>query len=124
MREPFAWGINDCCIFAADGVIAVSGNDPASDLRGTYSSAIAAARVLKDIGGIEGAGDRTGERIPPLNAQVGDVGLITAADPTGAFAEALAVCTGELWVAPSERGLHAHQLTAARLAWRVARCHK
>ena len=34
---PFARGTNDCCMFAADAVLAMTGRDLAADWRGTYS---------------------------------------------------------------------------------------
>lgn len=53
-RVPFAWGSNDCCLFASDWVLKATGTDPACDLRGKYASALGAARVLKTKGGVRG----------------------------------------------------------------------
>ena len=39
MAAPFAWGAHDCCLFAADAVLAQTGEDPAAEFRGTYASA-------------------------------------------------------------------------------------
>jgi hypothetical protein len=51
---PFVWGQNDCCLFAADWVERCTGFDPAAELRGKYSSALSAARILEKHGGVRG----------------------------------------------------------------------
>lgn len=117
MRTPFAWGVHDCCLFAADCVQARTGRDPAADLRGAYRSERGALRVLARIGGLAGAGARCGAEIPPLCAGACDVGIVRDAGR-----ELLAVCTGEVWLAPSmaQAGLAALPLDAATRAWRAA----
>lgn len=114
LRTPFAWGSHDCCLWAADCVQATTGHDPAADLRGSYTTALGAARVLASIGGLAAAGARGGPPIPPLAAAVGDVGLVQHGGR-----ELLAVCAGEVWLAPALPGLAALPLAAATLAWRV-----
>jgi hypothetical protein len=115
MGQPFTWGAQDCCLFAADCAVIVGGADPASGLRGTYSDAASALRTLDSIGGIEGAGARFGAPIRPLMALTGDVGLVPCGDR-----ESLAVCAGSVWLAPAAAGLAAMPFDAARMAWRVA----
>ena len=116
MRRPFAWGTHDCCIFAADMVQAQTGVDLAADLRGSYSDAAGAARALATLGGIEVAGARAGEEIPPLHAQVGDIGLVHFDGR-----DMLAVCSGMHWLTPATRGMGAQPFASASRAWRVAR---
>lgn len=113
---PFAWGSNDCCLWAADAVLAMTGTDPAADLRGTYSTARGAASALRQVGGMAGAGARCGAEIPPLCAATGDVGLVSS----NGERDAGAVCIGEQWLAVVRNGLGLVELTAARRAWRVA----
>ncbi|WP_290654490.1 hypothetical protein [Idiomarina sp.] len=48
--EPFQWGENDCCLFAADAIIAMGGEDVAEDVRGRYKTALGARRIMKNIG--------------------------------------------------------------------------
>lgn len=115
LRTPFAWGSHDCCLWAADCVLATTGHDPAADLRGTYTTALGAARVLSAIGGLPAAGARGGPAIPPLAAAVGDVGLVQHDGR-----DLMAVCAGSVWLAPAANGLAALPLSAATLAWRVA----
>lgn len=47
---PFEWGVNDCMIFCSDGVLALTGTDPAADIRGTYSDQDGAAKVIAGFG--------------------------------------------------------------------------
>lgn len=112
---PFAWGTNDCALFACDCAIAVTGSDPADGLRGQYKTDQGATRLMKRNGGMEAIADsRLGDRIAPLMAQVGDVGMI--------YMEGrpmLAVCVGSHWLAPGPDGLVAMPISAASTAWRV-----
>lgn len=47
---PFEWGVNDCCLFAADAIEAVTGEDPAPEFRDRYSTELGSMRVLKREG--------------------------------------------------------------------------
>ena len=51
-NQPFAWGVNDCCLFGSDWVHLCTGLDPAEGLRGTYDNALSASRILKTHGGV------------------------------------------------------------------------
>jgi hypothetical protein len=53
-NEPFAWGVNDCCLFGADWIELCTGLDPAATLRGTYDRALSGVRVLEKHGGLIG----------------------------------------------------------------------
>jgi hypothetical protein len=53
-NEPFAWGVNDCCLFGADWIQLCTGLDPATTLRGTYDRALSGVRVLEKHGGLIG----------------------------------------------------------------------
>jgi hypothetical protein len=53
-NEPFAWGVNDCCLFGADWIQLCTGLDPAATLRGTYDRALSGVRVLEKHGGLIG----------------------------------------------------------------------
>jgi hypothetical protein len=116
MARPFAWGVQDCCIFAADCVQALTGVDPAADVRGTYADAAGALATLEAQGGITTVGARAGAPIPPLDARAGDVGVVRLD-----ARDMLAVCVGALWLAPAAGGLAALPFTAAAQAWRVPR---
>lgn len=115
-RAPFEWGVNDCCLWAADAVLAQTGRDPAQDLRGTYTTARGARAALRLAGGLEGAGDRCGQPVERLFAQTGDVGIVSR---TGERMCA-GVCTGGMWLTLSERGIAPIAFDAVVRAWRVA----
>ena len=46
----FAWGSNDCALFVADGVLAMTGQDLAADFRGRYSTSRGSVRALRKWG--------------------------------------------------------------------------
>lgn len=112
--QPFAWGVNDCCTFAASAVEAMTGTDPAEGLRG-HRSAQEAAEVLRDYGGVLGlASDRLGPAIACALAQVGDVGMATLDGR-----DTLVICAGSGWLAPGCAGLVYIEHGAASHAWRA-----
>lgn len=112
---PFAWGLHDCCTFAADAVREMTGVDPIADVRGAWDDEISALRLLTKHGGIEAlASARLGERVAPAFAQRGDVVLHTL---TGR--EALGVCVGDRFAAVGDVGLEFVRMSFATLAWRV-----
>jgi hypothetical protein len=115
-EKPFAWGSRDCCLFAADAVLCITGTDPAKGYRGRYKTAIGAARLQKLYGGLAGLVEKVGlEEITPLKAQRGDVVLIDT--PLG---EALGVIDlrGDV-SAQGMEGITRYPVISARRAWRV-----
>lgn len=119
-EKPFVWGSRDCCLFAADAVLCITGIDPAIDFRNRYTTAKGAARVLKKYGGLKGAVERITMdhgmmEVPVALAQRGDVVLIDS--PAG---DALAVVNLKGGVtAQGPDGLTHHGVSTARRAWRV-----
>jgi hypothetical protein len=115
--RPFGWGGQDCALFAADCADACTGVDPAADLRGTYSDALGAARVLAELGGLGViAADRFGPEVPPLMAQPADVGLLIDSGR-----ECIAVCTGAMWLVPGVDGLVVLPTARIERAWRLCK---
>lgn len=96
--QPFAWGSRDCCLWAADAVLACTGHDPAAQWRGTYSAALGAMRLVDELGGLAAIGAMAGPEIPPNRATTGDVGLIQGI--TGR--EMLGVYSGQAWLVLAE----------------------
>ena len=117
MSAPFAWGTHDCCLFAADAVLAQTGGDPAAEFRGMYVDARGALELLAELGGLTAVAGRAGDPVPALCAQVGDIGLVEHESR-----ELLAVCAGPVWLVPAEQGLAALPIDAATAAWRVTKC--
>jgi hypothetical protein len=53
--RKFSWGKWDCALFCADVIEAITGHDPARQLRGTYSDQQGAIEALA-LRGVEGVG--------------------------------------------------------------------
>lgn len=124
LDRPFAWGLRDCAMWAADAVQAVHGYDPAQDLRATYWSGLQAARVIKRAGGLAKlATARLGREIKASQAVSGDVALMprgcTVADQTAAGA--LAVYWRGGLIGQGENGLVVMRPDMAVAWWRGAR---
>lgn len=118
-RRPFAWGSHDCALFAAGVVQALTGTDPAAELRGRYETAAGAARALGS-GGLAATAEALAcahgmEAIPPLMAQRGDVVLF---ETEGRDALGVVDLNGRI-AAAGEAGLVVLPLSHAKRAWRV-----
>ena len=120
----FRWGVADCCLWACSGVEAMTGVDPAAQLRETYCDRDGAKRALRRFGGqglletIEKiARQHEAVRLAsPLYAQRGDVVL---ADGPGDCPDALGLCVGSTALFLTPRGLRSVHLKNALAAWRV-----
>lgn len=112
-EQPFEWGVNDCVLFAAQAVQAMTGRQPVSV---NWSTATGAARALKKAGGIEAATSQIlGTPLASaLMAQRGDVGLLM-----GERGDYLAICTGLAWAGPGPQGIQLAPFDRAKVAWRV-----
>lgn len=111
---PFEWGKNDCCLFAANAVEAMTGVDPAKKYRG-YKTKLGAAKKLKNIG-IEGAWTEVlnGEPINPKLCRRGDVVLFQNGQE-----QSVGVCLGTTFAAIAEEGLIMLSMDNAIMGWRV-----
>lgn len=124
--KPFRWGQNDCALFAADAVAAVTGVDLAERWRGRYSDEVTALQM-----GLQGAsahlatGDVGGAlrdmaslcldgEVAPALARRGDVLLVQHER-----GESLAVCIGMHAAAPGRRGVVFLPRSAWLACWRV-----
>lgn len=115
MSAPFVWGVNDCCMFAADAIQRATGQDRAQDVRGRYDSAITAARLIRSHGGLQAlASARCGSEIPASLVQFGDIGL-----SSNSGRPCLAVFGGEYFHAPAEHGLTILPIEYCVKAWRL-----
>lgn len=74
-HEPFEYGVNDCCLFAAGAVEAITGQDPMPEFRGKYDSLKTSLQVIKDIGAgtLEATMDAKFSEIGIGHAQRGDL---------------------------------------------------
>ncbi|USD68141.1 hypothetical protein [Vibrio sp. SCSIO 43136] len=113
--RPFAWGENDCCLFASDCAMAITGIDPAANYRDRYTTEIGAKRVLhKEHGSIEAAFDACFDRVEPNFAKRGDLVL---------FEGALGKTVGVIWASQiwtvGESGVGAVRDRVPYVAWSV-----
>jgi hypothetical protein len=114
--KAFVWGEHDCVLWAANALIAITGHDPAEEFRGQYSTALGAARILEQAGGMEALVSKQLERepVPAAFANVGDILLVMQEDRP-----MLAVCNGETMFAPGLEGLVSLPTLSAVKAWKV-----
>jgi hypothetical protein len=111
--EPFAWGSNDCCLFAADWIKIATGHDIAAQWRGSYTTALGARRALDEGGGIERLVEKAGGiRIETGLAQRGD--LVAQESGNGV---ALGICLGVVAAFISSDGVQFLPLHEASI-WR------
>ncbi len=47
---PFEWGVNDCCLFASDALLAMTGVDIADKFRGKYDSEKSCIELIESFG--------------------------------------------------------------------------
>jgi hypothetical protein len=74
-HEPFEYGVNDCCLFAAGAVLQITGEDPMPEFRGKYDSLKGSLKVIKEIGAgtLEATLDRKFPEVGIGHAQRGDL---------------------------------------------------
>jgi hypothetical protein len=114
--QPFAWGQNDCAVFAADCVQALTGVDVAPTGLRLHKTEKQALRALQRHGGLSSiATAALGQPVPAVQANVGDVVLAKAGKR-----DMLGICNGATLFAPSTHGLATLGMSDATLCWRVA----
>lgn len=120
-ERKFAWGENDCVLFAAGAVMAMTGVDTVGNVRGRYASNRGALKLIKALApkGIPAAvGKALGEaEIQPMYARRGDVVIVV--DEEGSEAVGIVDIRGSAIVTVGKAGLVYRPLSAAKKAWRV-----
>lgn len=80
-NHGFVWGAQDCCSFAADAVLAMTGADPLAAWRGAYDTEEAAERIIGPDGLAAFVARLLAEfgarEVRPAFAQRGDWALVT-----------------------------------------------
>lgn len=112
---PFEWSWNDCLMFVAGAVDAVTGQDPATDHRGQYRSGSGAIRYLKKLGfdDVEACLNALFEPIPRSFAKRGDI--VLANDCAG-------VCMGNIalfLIEDGNGGFERLPLDRWQAAWKI-----
>lgn len=121
---PFAWGLNDCALFAADWVLDCTGQDPAADLRGAYGDERGAAQVLHRHGGLLAIVQaRLPRRDNALQAHRGDVVCVEIEITVGEHTHhrpTLGIVAGNgHWAAPGEQGAVFRPMAEVRMVFAV-----
>lgn len=118
--EPFAWGKHDCCAFVSEAVLAMTEWDPRS-LQVPYASAVSAAHVIRNNGGIDQIPVRSGfiENTNIRMTRRGDV-VLAQIEHKGRTRRSLGVCFGQMSVFCSyPRGIAFHPTTSCVKSWRI-----
>ncbi|GAA2867512.1 hypothetical protein GGQ99_001281 [Aminobacter niigataensis] len=78
LETPGEWGVADCLLTVADAVEAVTGVDPATRIRGAYSSELGAAKLMRrrKCADVEAVLAKLFPPVGRLMAQRGDVGVV------------------------------------------------
>lgn len=114
-QKQFEWGTHDCCTFAADCVLAMTGHDKMAKYRGGYKSLLGAQKKINKAGGLEAAiTAELGEPKQATYAKRGDV--IYFISPLGATA---GICVGSRIAAPAISGIAYTPISEAIFAWDV-----
>ena len=115
LHEPFCWGSNDCVMFAADCIEAMTGVALVHHVQCTWANQSEAVRAIAKLGGIAAAVDCMGfVEVPALCAQRGDL-VLHRRDGN----DALAICLGDKLSGPSDSGHLFFELENGVRAWRV-----
>jgi hypothetical protein len=121
-RMSFAWGTNDCCIFPADAIKVITGEDIAADFRGNYTDEASAFALVGTVAGGKTVSDAAAycatkfamtEWPKPLFAQRGD--LVTLED-SGRMIAGIVGLNGQI-VTVGQNGFMQRPITAVLRAW-------
>jgi hypothetical protein len=125
-RTPYQWGVNDCALFAADGILAQTGTDIAADFRGKYHDEASAYAAIKTVCGGATVADAAAycatqhgmaELQHPLMAQRGDLVIVENA---GSLIAGLVHLNGREVAVVGDEGWFGLPVTSVKRAWRVA----
>jgi cell wall-associated NlpC family hydrolase len=110
---PFEWGENDCLMFAADAVVAITGEDPTAAHRGQYQTGEAVYERIREAGGL-----RHMLALPEKHRGLAQRGDIVLADVEGV--ETFGVVAGAgAWCGPGETGVVFRPMAEVILALEV-----
>jgi hypothetical protein len=124
-KQPFKYGINDCALFVADAIQAMTGTDVAADFRGKYTDMLSSLAIIKQVTGgttvedvavFEFAKSGIKELSTVKLAQRGDVVLC---NNEGAPALGIVYLNGIDGLFVGTDGLFKVAVLACRRAWRV-----
>lgn len=129
-KVDFQWGTNDCALFAADGIEAITGIDIAEDFRGKYIDEAGALAAIKSVAGGSSIADAAAycaekhamkEWPKPLFAQRGD--LVVFENGANLIA-GLVHLSGRHVVTVGPEGLYRFCITSVKRAWHTGAWHE
>lgn len=121
---PFKYGSFDCCLFACNAILAMTGTDPAATFRNKYTSRAQAYAAIKAQAGTasvlaitEAITTKLGMPPVPLGrAQRGDLAIIQRPSD---YSLGIVGMDGTTVIVCAENGLGRVPLTTALKAWKV-----
>jgi len=118
-RDPFAWNSHDCVFgWAADAVLAITGEDVAAPYRGKYKSAKGAAGVLKRAG-FDDLAEAVASLLPEIHISQARIGDLAAIPTDGPFGWSIGIVNGETILTVGETAMGVSPLLSATRAFRV-----
>ena len=123
--KSFQWGVHDCCLFAADAILAMTGADIADAFRGKYNDEASAFSLIKSVTGgstVAGAAEYCAlqyglEEYPfPLMAKRGDLAVV---EESGRLIAGIVHLTGRHVVSVGEDGLKRLCISTVQRSWAV-----
>ena len=130
-NDAFEWAVQDCCLFAANAIEAMTGVDIASDFRGRYTDEASAFALIKELTGGDTVADAAAycaakhglvewadkEGKPtPLRAMRGDLVVVSNA---GRLIAGVVDLSGRYVAAMSDKGIVRLSITNIQRAWHV-----
>jgi hypothetical protein len=119
---PFEWGVNDCCLFSADGIHqAILGIDVAEGFRGTYTNKEEAELLLEKHGGLSALVSKAFASygfvdVHPNFAGRGDPVLYESPE----YGDTLGLCGGsDAMFANFNGGIAFVKMSKVKKAWRI-----
>ncbi len=117
-RRGFAWGENDCALFAADCVKAQTGHDFGAPFRGKYGSPLGALRAVRRIGGAPDLAALATKHLgPPKSGPAATGDVVAARNTDGALV--LGVAAGGWAYFLAEDGLRRVPADEVEIVWSV-----
>ena len=107
MLQRWDWGTVDCCTSSSDVFRCFTGIDPMKQLRGKYSTAIGAYKIIGEWGGFLNMAEQLAEinGLKPGKGEAGEIGVSTEGVTDGPFKRALLICFEPgVWFGKTENG--------------------
>jgi hypothetical protein len=125
-NTQFEWAKNDCCIFAANAIEAITGVDIADDFRGKYTDQLSALRLIATVTGGSTVADAAAhcatkhglvEHAYPLMAKRGDLVVI---DNGGTLIAGVVHLNGMHVISVGESGAVRLPITSVVRSWSLS----